>query len=62
MHECSNDNIVNFHGAFLSNTGDVVMCMEYMDCGYIYLLCNDSTADLGQIARSYLKELWPSPR
>lgn len=33
MHDCSNPNIVTFHGAFLNNSGDVIMCMEYMDCG-----------------------------
>lgn len=33
MHDCSSPNIVSFYGAFLNDTGDVVMCMEYMDCG-----------------------------
>lgn len=33
MHECHSPYIVSFYGAFL-NEGDVVMCMEYMDCGY----------------------------
>ncbi|RPB27828.1 Pkinase-domain-containing protein [Terfezia boudieri ATCC MYA-4762] len=32
MHECQSPYIVSFYGAFL-NEGDVVMCMEYMDCG-----------------------------
>src|SRR5947209_4718330 len=32
MHECHSAYIVSFYGAFL-NEGDVVMCMEYMDCG-----------------------------
>lgn len=32
MHECHSSYIVSFYGAFL-NEGDVVMCMEYMDCG-----------------------------
>lgn len=32
MHECDNDNIVDFYGAYVLE-GDVVMCMEYMDCG-----------------------------
>ncbi|CCX33994.1 kinase-like domain-containing protein [Pyronema domesticum] len=32
MHECHSPYIVSFYGAFL-NEGDVVMCMEYMDCG-----------------------------
>ncbi|KAG8625415.1 hypothetical protein KVT40_007166 [Elsinoe batatas] len=33
MHECNSPNIVSFYGAFLNDSGDVVMCMEYMDCG-----------------------------
>lgn len=35
MHECNSPNIVSFYGAFMSETGDVIMCMEYMDCGYV---------------------------
>ncbi|KAK9235924.1 kinase-like domain-containing protein [Lipomyces kononenkoae] len=31
MHECQSRYIVSFYGAFV-NEGDVVMCMEYMDC------------------------------
>ncbi|KAK9469234.1 kinase-like domain-containing protein [Lipomyces arxii] len=31
MHECHSKYIVSFYGAFV-NEGDVVMCMEYMDC------------------------------
>lgn len=38
MHECNSDFIVNFYGAFLSDSNDVIMCMEYMDVGYIFLL------------------------
>jgi mitogen-activated protein kinase kinase len=33
MHECQSPYIVNFHGAFLSENNDVIMCMEYMDVG-----------------------------
>jgi len=33
MHECSCIYIVSFFGAFMNTSGDVVMCMEYMDCG-----------------------------
>ena len=36
MHDCTSPNIVNFYGAFLHDSGDVIMCMEYMDCGYVY--------------------------
>ncbi|KAK9381683.1 kinase-like domain-containing protein [Kockiozyma suomiensis] len=31
MHECHSKYIISFYGAFV-NGGDVVMCMEYMDC------------------------------
>ncbi|KAK9491083.1 kinase-like domain-containing protein [Lipomyces doorenjongii] len=31
MHECQSRYIVSFYGAFV-NEGDVIMCMEYMDC------------------------------
>lgn len=34
MHDCNSEFIVNFYGAFLSDTNDVIMCMEYMDVGY----------------------------
>ena len=33
MHECNFPNIVSFYGAFMNESGDVVMCMEYMDVG-----------------------------
>ncbi|PNS19135.1 hypothetical protein CAC42_1871 [Sphaceloma murrayae] len=33
MHDCNSPNIVSFYGAFLNDSGDVIMCMEYMDCG-----------------------------
>ena len=35
MHDCNSEYIVNFYGAFLSDTNDVIMCMEYMDVGYV---------------------------
>ena len=34
MHECNSPYIVSFYGAFLNESGDVTMCMEYMDTGY----------------------------
>jgi mitogen-activated protein kinase kinase len=34
MHDTNSEYIVNFYGAFLSDTNDVIMCMEYMDVGY----------------------------
>ncbi|RDW42280.1 MAP kinase [Yarrowia lipolytica] len=34
MHECDSPYIVSFYGAFINeSSGDVVMCMEFMDCG-----------------------------
>lgn len=32
MHECDSPYIIGFYGAFL-NEGDVIICMEYVDCG-----------------------------
>ncbi|KAL3424595.1 protein kinase byr1 [Phlyctema vagabunda] len=33
MYECNSQFIVNFYGAFLSESNDVIMCMEHMDVG-----------------------------
>ncbi|KAF1935385.1 dual specificity mitogen-activated protein kinase [Clathrospora elynae] len=33
MHDCNSDYIVDFYGAFQNSSGDVIMCMEYMDGG-----------------------------
>ncbi|KAF2274400.1 MAP kinase [Westerdykella ornata] len=33
MHDCNDERIVDFYGAFQNDTGDVIMCMEYMDVG-----------------------------
>lgn len=35
MHECKSDYIVSFYGAFMNESGDVTMCMEYMDVGSV---------------------------
>lgn len=35
MKDCQSPNIVTFYGAFLNDGGDVIMCMEYMDAGYV---------------------------
>jgi mitogen-activated protein kinase kinase len=35
MHDTNSIYIVNFYGAFLSENSDVIMCMEYMDVGYV---------------------------
>lgn len=33
MFECNSPFIVGFYGAFMNESGDVTMCMEYMDTG-----------------------------
>lgn len=33
MHDCNDTRIVDFYGAFQNESGDVIMCMEYMDVG-----------------------------
>lgn len=38
MHGCQSDYIVTFYGAFLNEHNDVIMCMEYMDVGYVQIL------------------------
>lgn len=35
MHGCHSEYIVTFYGAFLNEHNDVIMCMEYMDVGYV---------------------------
>lgn len=35
MHNCHSNYIVDFYGAFLNSNNDVIMCMEYMDVGYV---------------------------
>lgn len=37
MHDCNSDYIVAFYGAFQNESGDVIMCMEYMDVGFVKL-------------------------
>lgn len=38
MHGCQSDYIVTFYGAFLNEHNDVIMCMEYMDVGYVQIV------------------------
>lgn len=42
MHDCNSEHIVDFYGAFQNETGDVIMCMEYMDVGYVELCHSNS--------------------
>ena len=41
-HDCNSPNIVTFYGAFQNEARDIVLCMEYMDCGYVYFLLVDN--------------------
>ncbi|OBT63867.1 STE/STE7/MEK1 protein kinase [Pseudogymnoascus sp. 23342-1-I1] len=58
MHECNSDYIVNFYGAFLSESNDVIMCMEYMDVGSLDRVSRDfgpiRVDVLGKIAEATL--------
>ena len=36
MHNCNSPYIISFYGAFMvDGRDDVVMCLEYMDCGFV---------------------------
>jgi hypothetical protein len=39
MHDCDSKHIVSFYGAFM-NDGDISMCMEYMDVGWVFQMQN----------------------
>ncbi|KAK9479115.1 kinase-like domain-containing protein [Lipomyces japonicus] len=60
MHECHSKYIVSFYGAFV-NEGDVVMCMEYMDCGSLDRIMERTgplnEAILGKITESVVEGL-----
>lgn len=32
-HDCSSPYVITFYGAFQNEARDIVLCMEYMDCG-----------------------------
>ncbi|KAL8751344.1 MAG: hypothetical protein Q9184_006100 [Pyrenodesmia sp. 2 TL-2023] len=61
MHDCTSPNIVTFYGAFLHDNGDVIMCMEYMDCGSLDRISKDfgpvRVDVLGKIAEAILSGL-----
>lgn len=40
-HDCNSPYIVTFYGAFQNEARDIVLCMEYMDCGYVCFLLGD---------------------
>ncbi|KAI9833630.1 MAG: hypothetical protein M1819_003583 [Sarea resinae] len=58
MHDCNSPYIVSFYGAFLNDGGDVIMCMEYMDCGSLDRISKDfgpvRVDVLGKIAEAVL--------
>ncbi|KAI9893930.1 MAG: MAP kinase kinase (MEK) [Vezdaea aestivalis] len=58
MHDCNSPHIVSFYGAFLNDSGDVIMCMEYMDCGSLDRISRDfgpvRVDVLGKIAEAIL--------
>ncbi|KAK9454460.1 kinase-like domain-containing protein [Dipodascopsis uninucleata] len=60
MHECHSKYIVSFYGAFV-NDDNVIMCMEYMDCGSldrIYKKMGAVKEDiLGKIAEAVVEGL-----
>jgi hypothetical protein len=65
MHDCNCDQIVAFYGAFQNDTGDVIMCIEYMDVGYVevpHLLSSDIDTDIRatEISTGSRKSLVPS--
>ena len=33
LHDCNWEYIVDFYGALHNDSGDVIMCMEYMEVG-----------------------------
>ncbi|MCJ1307732.1 MAP kinase kinase (MEK) [Agyrium rufum] len=61
MKDCNSPNIVSFYGSFLNETGDVIMCMEYMDCGSLDRISKDfgpvRVDVLGKIAEAVLNGL-----
>ena len=42
MHDCNSESIVAFYGAFQNESGDVIMCMEYMDVGCVKPLSHNT--------------------
>ncbi|KAI9840618.1 MAG: MAP kinase kinase (MEK) [Thelocarpon superellum] len=61
MHDCNSPHIVSFYGAFMNDSGDVIMCMEYMDCGSLDRISRDfgpvRVDVLGKIAEAVLDGL-----
>ncbi|OOF98536.1 hypothetical protein ASPCADRAFT_204280 [Aspergillus carbonarius ITEM 5010] len=60
-HDCNSPNIVTFYGAFQNEARDIVLCMEYMDCGSLDRISKDfgpvRVDVLGKITESVLAGL-----
>ncbi|KAJ5162400.1 Dual specificity protein kinase FUZ7 [Penicillium capsulatum] len=60
-HDCNSNNIVTFYGAFQNEARDIVLCMEYMDCGSLDRISKDfgpvRVDVLGKITESVLAGL-----
>lgn len=60
-HDCNSPYIVTFYGAFQNEARDIVMCMEYMDCGSLDRISKDfgpvRVDVLGKITESVLAGL-----
>ncbi|PLN74410.1 protein kinase-like protein [Aspergillus taichungensis] len=60
-HDCNSSSIVTFYGAFQNEARDIVLCMEYMDCGSLDRISKDfgpvRVDVLGKITESVLAGL-----
>ncbi|PYH63879.1 MAP kinase [Aspergillus piperis CBS 112811] len=60
-HDCNSPHIVTFYGAFQNEARDIVLCMEYMDCGSLDRISKDfgpvRVDVLGKITESVLAGL-----
>ncbi|KEF62613.1 STE/STE7/MEK1 protein kinase [Exophiala aquamarina CBS 119918] len=57
-HDCSSPYVITFYGAFQNEARDIVLCMEYMDCGSLDRISKDfgpiRVDVLGKITESIL--------
>ena len=63
-HDCSSPYVITFYGAFQNEARDIVLCMEYMDCGWVTLyrqVTPFATNDL-QVFGSHIERFWSDPR
>lgn len=57
-HECNSPYVITFYGAFQNEARDIVLCMEYMDCGYVLILArlpskSDNCSSLDRISKDF---------